>query len=279
MTIGRMAPMFIFLASLAGASRIHAQSPPNPASRPSFDAFEVATIKPEPPEDFKTGRYMRMESAHRFQAKGYTVEGLIAAAYNLTPRAISGGPAWMKTDRFEIIGATPGDLRPAYDEQMAMVRKLLKDRFNLSFHREEKVFAIYELTVSPGGPKLTASTAPPEEPYNLTSTLFPATSGGIDHAMLPAHNATMAQFAALLQRAILDRPVVDSTGVTGRYDFELQWTPDESQFGGALPPGAPDTGKPGLSAAMEQQLGLKMASTRGPIATLVVDHLDRPSET
>jgi hypothetical protein len=128
---------FIFLASLLSESIILAQSPL--PSRPSFDAFEVATIKQAAPDDSKAGRYMRMQSAHRFQAKNYSAEGLIAAAYNLTPRAISGGPAWMKTDRFEIVGASPGELRPTYDDQMAMVRKLLADRFNLLPSRKESV--------------------------------------------------------------------------------------------------------------------------------------------
>jgi uncharacterized protein (TIGR03435 family) len=219
-----------------------------------------------------------MQSAHRFQAKNYTVQGLIAAAYNLNPRAISGAPAWAESDRYEVIGATPGDLRPTYDDQMAMVRQLLSDRFNLAFHREKKEFSIYELTVSKGGPKLKTSPSPPDESPNLTSTLYPAASGGIDHALLPARNVTMAQFASLLQRAILDRPVVDNTGLTSRYDFDLEWTPDESQFGGQLPPGPPDSGKPGLFAALRQQLGLNIEATRGPIEILVIDRVERPSE-
>ncbi len=269
--------MLLVLASLASDLPISAQSS---ASRPSFDAFDVATIKPSAPEDYNAnaGRYIRMQSAHRFQAKNYTVNGLIAAAYNLNPRAISGGPAWTGSDRYEIIAETPGDLRPTYDDQMAMLRKLLTDRFQLAFHREKKEFSIYELTVSKSGPKLRTSPSPPDEAPNFTSTLYPAASGGIDHALLPARNVTMAQFASLLQRAILDRPVVDNTGITGRYDFDLEWTPDESQFGGQLPPGPPDSGKPGLFAALQQQLGLRMEATRGPIDILAIDRVERPSE-
>jgi uncharacterized protein (TIGR03435 family) len=247
-------------------------------SRPNFEAFEVATIKPAAPDDAKGGRYIRMQSAHRFQAKNYTVKGLIAAAYNLNPRAVSGGPQWNESDVFEIIGATPGDQRPTYDDQMTMLRKLLADRFHLTLHREKKDFSIYDLTVAKDGPKLKPSAAPPDESPNLTSTVYSAASGGIDHILLPARNATMAQFAAILQRAILDRPVVDHTGLTTRYDFDLEWTPDESQFGGQLPPGPPDTPKPGLFAALQQQLGLKMEASRGPVDILVIDRLDRPSE-
>jgi uncharacterized protein (TIGR03435 family) len=246
--------------------------------RPSFEAFEVATIKPVASQDANAGRYIRMQSAHRFQAKNYTVNGLIAAAYDLNPKAIAGGPGWAETDRYDVIAAVPGELRPVYDDQMRMLRKLLDDRFNLRFHRGKKEFAIYELTVAKGGPNLKLSSAPPDEPYNVTSTLYPAASGGIDHALLPAHNVTMQQFTSVLQRAILDRPVVDHTGLESRYDFELEWTPDETQFGGQLPQGPPDSGKAGLFAAMQQQLGLKIEATRGPVDTLIIDRLDRPSE-
>ena len=96
--------------------------------------------------------------------------------------------------------------------------------------------------------------------------------------MLPAHNVTIGQLASVLQRAILDRPVLNSTELTGRYDFDLEWTPDESQFGGQLPPGPPDSGKPGLFAAVQQQLGLRIEATRGLIDTLIIDRLDKPSD-
>ena len=244
----------------------------------SFEAFDVATIKLAAPEDLRAGRYIRMQSAHRFQAKNYTAKGLIAAAYDLNPKMISGGPGWQETDHYEVLAVTPGELRPSYDDQMRMLRKLLNDRFSLQFHRGRKEFPVYSITVAKGGPKLEPSTAPPDEPYNVTSTIYPAASGGIDHAMLPARNITMQQFASVLQRAILDRPVVDNTGLAGRYDFDLEWTPDESQFGGQLSPGAPDSGKPGLFAALPQQLGLRIEATRSTIATLIIDRLDRPSE-
>jgi uncharacterized protein (TIGR03435 family) len=278
MTVRPVSMLLVALASLATEPPTYAQSPPKPVARSLFEAFDVATIKLSAPEDPKAGRYIRMQSAHRFQAKNYTVNGLIAAAYDLNPRAISGGPAWVESDRYEIVAATPGDQRPTYDDQMAMLRKLLVDRFNLAFHREKKEFSIYELTISKGGPKLSTSTATPDEAPNFTSTLYPAASGGIDHALLPARNVTMAQFASLLQRAILDKPVVDDTGLTSRYDFDLEWTPDETQFGGQLPFGPPDSEKPGLFAALQQQAGLKIEATRGPIGTLVIDRIERPSE-
>jgi len=256
------------------ATRLAAQNPP----RPAFDSFEVATIKPASPEDQKAARrYIRMQSAHAFQAKNYTVDGLIAAAYDLNPKMISGGPAWAENDRFELIAATPGDLRPTYDDQMRMLRKLLSDRLGLTFHREKKEFSIYELTLAPGGPKFQPTTAMPDEPNNVTSTVYPGENGTVEHIHLPARNVTMQQVASVLQRAILDRPVVDKTALTGRFDFDLDWAPDESQFGGTLPPGPSDTGRPGLFTAL-QQIGLHIQATRGDVDTLVIDHLDRPSD-
>jgi uncharacterized protein (TIGR03435 family) len=266
--LGMHAGLVLFAVALAPAQ----------TSRPAFVGFDVATIKPAGPDDPKAGRYIRMQSAHRFEAKNYTLNGLIAAAYDLTPRAISGGPAWSESERYEIIALAPSDLRPTFDEQMVMLKKLLSERFHLVFHREKKKFSIYELTVASGGPRITSSKSPFDEESNVTSTLFPAASGGIDHALLPAHNITMRQFASVLQRAILDRPVVDKTRLAGRYDFDLEWTPDNSQFGGQLPSGAPDSDKPGLFAAIQQQLGLKITATRGLLDTLAIDSIERPSE-
>jgi uncharacterized protein (TIGR03435 family) len=241
------------------------------APRPAFDQFEVATIKPAGPE---AGRWIRMLSTNRLFAKNHTLRSLIQAAYNLTPRAISEGPSWIDSDSYDILAETPGNVRPSLDEQMSMLQRLLGERFKLTFHREPKEFSIYALTVAKNGPKLKESVAPDELP-RLTNVVFP------DHISLPARNATMAQFASMLQRAVLDRPVVDETGLSGKYDFDLEWADDESQFGGQLRKRASaDDGhdKSGLFAAVQEQLGLRLEATRGPVETLVIDHVEKPSE-
>jgi uncharacterized protein (TIGR03435 family) len=133
---------------VAGASGIFAQSP---ATRPAFDAFEVATIKPTTLDWPSGGRFMRMQTAHQFVARNYTLRVILAAAYNLTPGAISGGPAWVDSDRYDIVAEAPGQVRPTTDEQMSMLRKLLSERFSLTFHREEKKFSIYALRVAKSG--------------------------------------------------------------------------------------------------------------------------------
>jgi uncharacterized protein (TIGR03435 family) len=238
--------------------------------RPKFDAFEVATIKPVDP-DAKAGRYIIMQGTHRFVEKAYTLKLLIAAAYDLNPRTISGGPGWIESDHYDIVAVTPGEVRPTHDEQMSMLRNLLTDRFKLTFHREEKVFSIYELEVAKSGPKLKASTAPPDDPPALISTVYP------QRIVMPARNVTMSDLTRLMQRAILDRPVVDKTGLSGRYDFDLEWAPDETQFGGEVPPASAEAPAAPLFSAIQQQLGLRLEATRGPVQALVVDKAERPS--
>jgi uncharacterized protein (TIGR03435 family) len=256
----------IALTAILLAAQISAQSPP-----PISEAFEVATIKPVDPQA-QAGRYITMQGDHRFIARYYTVKLLLAAAYDLTPQAISGGPEWLGADHFDITALTPGATRPSRDQQMAMLRTLLADRFKLTFHREEKEFSIYNLTIDKNGPKLKPSTASPDDPAELVSTVYP------ERVLLPARNATMREFASLMQRAALDRPVVDKTGLTAKYDFDLTWSPDETQFGGELPVAPPDAAAPPFFIALQKQLGLKLEPSKGPVQTIVVDSVARPSE-
>jgi uncharacterized protein (TIGR03435 family) len=244
------------------------------ATRPSFTEFEVASIKPSAPD--VVGRWIRMLSTHEFATKNCSPRILIAAAYNLSPQAISGGPAWVDSDRYDIVAKAPGEVRPNLNEQMAMLRKLLEDRFQLTFHREAKELKVYALTIAKGGQKLKESTASPdaspEGPPPPVFVMFPQL------VRLPARNATMAELASVMQRAALDYPVLDRTGLSARYDFDLEFAPDETVFGGALGKGADDAAKPGLFAALQQQLGLKLELTRGPVDVMVIDRLQRPSD-
>ena len=237
---------------------------------PTFDSFDVATIKATP-ADWGKNSYVRMEGA-QFVGKNQTVNNLIEGAYNLTPRAVSGGPAWVDSDSYDILAKTPGEVRPNRDEQMAMLRTLLADRFKLKFHREQKEFSIYALSVAKNGPKLKEGKEPPGDPRPLIFYLSPRA------VMLPGRNASMADLASAFQRAALDRPVVDKTGLAGRFDFDLEWTPEESQFNGAGLKGTAESTQPELFTAIQQQLGLRLEAARGPIAVLVIDHVERPSE-
>jgi uncharacterized protein (TIGR03435 family) len=261
----------LLLTALISAAGIFAQTPP---PRTAFNEFEVATIRPA--VDEQSGAFIRMQSAHRFYVKNYSLKSLVGAAYNLTPRAISGGPAWAVSDHYDILAGTPGEIQPDLDEQMSMLRKLLADRFQLSFHRAQKELQVYALTVAKGGPKLKQSAlspdAPPEGPPPLIFVISPQL------VRLPGRHATMAEFASVLQRAALDNPVLDRTGLSARYDFDLEFTPDETLFEGVLGKGADDSAAPGLFGAIQQQLGLRLEAAKGPVEVLVIDHVERPSE-
>ena len=254
--------LLLILAVATSSSYIHAEN--------SHPTFEVATIKPVEPTA-KAGRYIVMQGNNRFVVKYYTLKLLIAAAYDLSPKVISGGPSWVDSDRFDIVALTPGDAKPPREVQMAMLRDLLADRFKIGFHRERRSFSIYELGVTGSGAKLKHGTAPESDPAALISTVYP------DHIHLPARNASMAEFVSLLQRAVLDRPVVDKTGLTGKYDFDLDWAPDETQFGGEVLVAPVDTASPPFFVALEQQLGLHLQAKRGPVEALVIDSAQKPS--
>lgn len=249
--------------------RSFGQMPP----RPQFEAFQVATIKPTAPE--ATGRWIRMQSADRFAARNHAVRTLIAAAYDLSPHAITGGPAWVDSDHWDILAKTPGGVRPNLAEQMSMLRQLLSERFNLTFHREPKQLSIYTLNVATGGSKLRASTLSPDATPEGPPALAFVMSATV--VRLEARYATIAEFASVLQRSPLDRPVVDRTGLSGRYDFNLEFAPDESLWGGMLP--RPENSEnPGLFRAVQEQLGLRLRGTKGPVDALIIERVQRPSE-
>ncbi|HEV2620096.1 MAG TPA: TIGR03435 family protein [Acidobacteriaceae bacterium] len=255
---------FIAFANLILSTTLSAQ--PAAGTPP---AFEVATIKPADAGP-KASRYLIMKGSDHFVARDYTLKSLIAAAYDLNPKAISGGPSWVESNAYDILATTPGDTRPARDVQMSMLRALLAERFALTFHREPRVFSIYAIELAASGAKLKPTATPDAAPSVGPATVFR------DHVVLPGRNASVADLATLFQRAILDRPVVDRTGLTGHYDFDLDWAPDTSQFDGSL--SAPDTTPSApLFTAIQQQLGLRLTPTKGPVSALIIDQAQPPT--
>jgi uncharacterized protein (TIGR03435 family) len=252
-----------------------ASSEPQRVERPAssepqrVERFEVATIKPTPP-DFR-GRFTRMQGAHQFEARGYTLKFMVASSYGVPLSSTSGGPPWIDSERYDITAATPGDGPPTTGQQMEMLRNLLTDRFTLTLHRESRELSAYELVVARGGVRLKGSTAPPKDAPVLVNRIFPG------HVHLPGRNVPIAELASVLQRSVLDRYVLNRTGLTGRYDFDLEWTPDDTQFNGQLPPPvAEDPPKPDLFAAVQDQLGLRLVATKAAVDTIVIDGAERP---
>jgi uncharacterized protein (TIGR03435 family) len=132
---------------------------------------------------------------------------------------------------------------------------------------------VYALTVLKSGHKLTKND---NDPNGLPGLFFRGLG------IFPVRNATMGEFSGTMQAVVLDRPVVDQTGLQGRYDFVLTWTPDETQFGGrggqAPPPADPANAPPGLFTAIQEQLGLKLESTKAAVDVVVIDRLEKPTE-
>lgn len=154
-----------------------------------------------------------------------------------------------------------------------MLQKLLADRYALKFHNDQKELSAYVLVVGKDGPKMKQNTSNP----NGLPGLFFGPIGTL-HVM----NATIHNFTNLMQSTVLDRPVVDKTGLTGRWDFTLKWTPDESQFVGmgikVPPPSADDANAaPPLFTAIQEQLDLKLEAQKTQVPVLVIDHVDHPS--
>jgi uncharacterized protein (TIGR03435 family) len=152
-----------------------------------------------------------------------------------------------------------------------MIQKLMADRFGLSFHRETRELSAYALTVANGGPKMRE---------RKDGDGGPGYSQYFSGPRLPAQKTSMAQLAMGLQGLVLDRPVLDRTGLSGAYDFDLSWTPDELQFSGRGGTGlyVGDPNGPSIYTALEEQLGLKLSSVKAPVEVLLVDRVEKPSE-
>jgi uncharacterized protein (TIGR03435 family) len=234
--------------------------------------FEVATIKPSNPET--PGRRLNVANDGRMTTVNTDVNFLIQFAFNLHPKQIEGGGALLQ-EKFDIAGK-PDHPGMGNDRQIrAMMRGLLKDRFQLTYHMEKKEMSVYSVTVAKGGPKLTKSAV----------TGIPLPSLGMGPRALNVRNGTIEDLAALLQGNLLERPVVNQTGLTDRFDITLKFTPDASQRGpagaGAPPEQAPAANDPDappdLFTAFQQQLGLKLESTKAPVDVLVIDKIEKPS--
>jgi uncharacterized protein (TIGR03435 family) len=233
-----------------------AESPMPADAHPSF---EIATIKPSRPDDTKGGFQV---GGHRLLIQNQTVNDLIGVAYAIHPKQIVDAPTWLDTQRYDIVGQADIEGYANLRQIQEMLQKLLESRFNLKFHREKRELSIYAITIAKSGPKLTKHTE--------ASNGLPTQSGSASGEGRRFTNNTMSDFALGMQ-AFLDKPVVDQTGLVGRYDFILRWSPDDAT---ADSPNA----APGLFTAVQEQLGLKLEPVKGPADVYVIDHVEKPSE-
>jgi uncharacterized protein (TIGR03435 family) len=237
--------------------------------QPVEPAFEVASIKPADPA--ANGSSTRT-SQGRLTMTNVTLKRCIQIAYRIQEYQVSGGPNWLDTARFDIVAKAadsdeklPNTVRQ--ERMEAMIRTLLGDRFQLAIHRETKLLPAYTLTVGKNGHKLKEA-----EPGEGSST-----SSG--RGKLTAKRVSMADLAIRLS-SLMDRPVVDMTGVKGTFDLALEWTPDDAQPA-AKPGGNEEVDKasgPSIFTAIQEQLGLRLEAQKAPVEKIVIDRAERPSE-
>jgi uncharacterized protein (TIGR03435 family) len=216
------------------------EPPPPPAMMPANakPEFTVATIRPSRPDAPRGGYGFR---GHDVTTTNVTVNWLIKLAYNMHARQISGGPAWLDSEKYDIIGRSDTPGQPSRDQMKLMIQKLLADRFQLKFHTEKRELPVYAMVVLKTGAKLTVSAG---DPHAFPGIGFAQGPGMIS---LVGRNTGLDGVANGLQSNILDKPVVNQTGLTGRYDFTLRFTPDPTQvanFGGPAPANATDLDAP-----------------------------------
>jgi uncharacterized protein (TIGR03435 family) len=209
---------------------------------------------------------------------GTFLNGFIASSYGISLQFITGLPHWAETNRYDIrLKVAAEDLAAYHKLNRVQVRLMnqavLADRFKLAAHIEVKELPIYALVVAKGGPKLRESK--PGDTYSNGIKKPDGTPSG--PGMMMSNGKLIGQqvpvgFLLGLLSSNTHRTVVDKTGLTGRYDISLQWTPDEG------PSADPNADAPSLTTALEEQLGLKLVSTKGPVKTLVVDHIEPLTE-
>ena len=256
----------------AGLGVVHGQEP----------SFEVASVK----VNTSGGPIIRIAApagTGRFEVTNAPVRMLILNAYGIPGFQLTGGPSWIDSVRFDIVARAATTV--SRDEISRMVRGLLAERFNLAVHREQREMPVYTLVVARDdrrlGPRLQASTtdcaiataaggAAPQLPSGqllCTTRMSPAS--------INAGGMTMARLAQTLS-GIVGRVVTDETKLTGTYDLQLAFAPEQPPPPGASPPADPDA--PSIFAALQEQLGLKLNTRRGLVDVLVIDRVDPPKE-
>lgn len=241
----------------------------------SAQSFEVVSIKPSNPT--ATGTRVGIAPGGSFQARNVTLRNLIQQAYDVHDFQLFGGPGWINTEKYDIEAKGNGpevseaDLIKMSDEQRnqfqqqmrGKLQALLTDRFRLKVHRETKEMSVYALVIAKNGPKI----------VKKTDSFTPQTSlstrrNAEGNVVLTGTNVPMAYLVQRLSSQ-LERSVVDKTELKGNFDFKLTFAP--------LAPDPGDTDGPSIFTALEEQLGLKLESQRGPVEVVLIDAVEHPS--
>jgi uncharacterized protein (TIGR03435 family) len=299
-------------AALAVPIAIGLMNPPRSraqAQTSSLPSFEVASVKLNRSCTGPKAGPGRASPGH-LSIPCDTLEGLIFVAYTAyeglaqspTVTKVLGGPAWIDSDFYEVDAKAAGPEHVAVMEG-PMLRTLLEERFKVVTHREAREAPVYDLTLSKGGLKLQplkegrclaydtdhplAMRAPvkPTDPEYCGTMMITSAPGG-QTRQVHFYGVTMAELAGRLLHVFVDRPVLDKTGLAGRYDLSLEFTVGDTHSGMVMLNGEPATDLPeaadsqgaSIFAALQAQAGLRLVPDRGPVEVLVVDHAERPSE-
>jgi uncharacterized protein (TIGR03435 family) len=268
----------IVVALLAGPSavRVRAQNP--------RVAFEVASIKPN---KSGSGSSSINTNAGSLRASNVTLRRLITRSYRLLDFQVIGGPDWIGTERFDIEArAEAGAMPPpgtadsvARENIMAgMIQSLLEERFQLKSHREMRELPVFALTLGKDGSKLQSTVEGRPGPGGITngSTHTNGTAAGVE---MSGSGVSIDRLVGLLASQV-GRPIIDKTNLAGTYDFSLKFAPPQptSVAAGANADSATEPVGPSLFTAIQEQLGLKLESTKGPVEVLVIDSVQKPTE-
>lgn len=267
----RMLPRLILISTVLASwgSNLMAQTSDPALHRSPPASFDVAAIHQHISEPHEHNSIWSSDTDSHFRAANVSLIGLIHWAYQMPETRIVNAPGWAGSTHFNIEASSDAsvdekmshlDSNAGSLEKRTMVRTLLADRFKLVTHSETRELPVYELVAAKGAPKL-------GETKREGTTM----NHGRAHIQVEGSNS-FAILAEELSKEV-GRPVIDKTGVAGRYDLEVRWTPDNMTASGA----SADT-PPSIFTALEEQLGLKLKSAKAPIPVLVIDHAEMPSE-
>jgi uncharacterized protein (TIGR03435 family) len=235
--------------------------------------FDVAAIKPSKDD----GRWKMTFTPDGFTAINVPLRRVIQEAYGLYDESRwSGGPAWIDSEKLDINAKVDVSEAAEFDklamaQQRALLQQLLADRFKLAVHHETKELPVYAIRIEKSGAKLQESTPEHLHPDGFGGGLVTRSRAGV----LELQGYSMPRFAALLTNfKFFGRTVEDKTGLTGYYDISLQWDPKDA----SSPSVSVESSGPSIFTALKEQLGLKLEPTKAPLDTIVIDHVERPSE-
>ena len=269
--------LILVIVTMTWVAALVAQAPKEPA-------FDVAAIKPS--ADTQAFSFSMVQPGGRYIGQNMTLRLLIKTAYGVHDSQIIGGPSWIDSDHWDINAKAEGykEATPFRDQARLMVRPLLADRFKLVLHHEQRQLPVYALVVAKAngefGPNFRrddehgcdkpASLSPVEGAAEPAGPM-PCGADGFNPRHLWARAMTLNYMLIGLARTSIDRVVVDHTGLTGKFDWEVQWVPDDLRVDAAKRPDGPS-----IFQAFRDQLGLKLEPTRDRVDVLVVDRAEHP---